>query len=79
VSALDVSIQAQLLNLLRDLQDQTAMSYLFISHDLAVVKGMADEVMVMKDGEIVEHAGTEEIYSAPKHPYTRALLASIPR
>jgi peptide/nickel transport system ATP-binding protein len=79
VSALDVSIQAQLLSLLRDLQDQTAMSYLFISHDLAVVKGMADEVMVMKDGEIVEHAGTEEIYSAPKHPYTRALLASIPR
>ena len=79
VSALDVSIQAQLLNLLRDLQDQTAMSYLFISHDLAVVKGMADEVMVMKDGEIVEHAGTEEIYSEPKHPYTRALLASIPR
>jgi peptide/nickel transport system ATP-binding protein len=79
VSALDVSVQAQLLNLLRDLQDQTAMSYLFISHDLAVVKGMADEVMVMKDGEIVEHAGTEEIYSEPKHPYTRALLASIPR
>ena len=79
VSALDVSIQAQLLNLLRDLQDQTAMSYLFISHDLAVVKGMADEVMVMKDGEIVEHAGTEEIYAEPKHPYTRALLASIPR
>jgi peptide/nickel transport system ATP-binding protein len=55
------------------------MSYLFISHDLAVVKGMADEVMVMKDGEIVEHAGTEEIYSEPKDPYTRALLASIPR
>ena len=68
VSALDVSIQAQLLNLLRDLQDQTAMSYLFISHDLAVVKGMADEVMVMKDGEIVEHAGTEEIYSEPEAP-----------
>ncbi|HEU4441986.1 MAG TPA: ABC transporter ATP-binding protein, partial [Burkholderiales bacterium] len=78
VSALDVSIQAQLLNLLRDLQDETAMSYLFISHDLAVVKSMADEVMVMKDGEIVEHAGAEEIYSDPKHPYTRALLASIP-
>ena len=52
------------------------MSYLFISHDLAVVKYMADEVMVMKDGEIVEHADTEEIYSDPKHPYTRALLAS---
>ena len=79
VSALDVSIQAQLLNLLRDLQDETAMSYLFISHDLAVVKSMADEVMVMKDGEIVEHASAGEIYSDPKHPYTRALLASIPR
>jgi peptide/nickel transport system ATP-binding protein len=79
VSALDVSIQAQLLNLLRDLQDETAMSYLFISHDLAVVKSMADEVMVMKAGEIVEHASAGEIYSDPKHPYTRALLASIPR
>ena len=79
VSALDVSIQAQLLNLLRDLQDETAMSYLFISHDLAVVKYMADEVMVMKDGEIVEMASAEEIYSDPKHPYTRTLLASIPR
>ena len=79
VSALDVSIQAQLLNLLRDLQDETAMSYLFISHDLAVVKSVADEVMVMKDGEIVEQAGAAEIYSEPKHPYTRTLLASIPR
>jgi len=79
VSALDVSIQAQLLNLLRDLQDEYAMSYLFISHDLAVVKYMADEVMVMKDGEIVEMAGSEEIYANPQHPYTRTLLASIPR
>jgi len=79
VSALDVSIQAQLLNLLQDLQDEYAMSYLFISHDLAVVKYMADEVMVMKDGEIVEIAGSDEIYANPKHPYTRTLLASIPR
>jgi len=79
VSALDVSIQAQLLNLLQDLQDEYAMSYLFISHDLAVVKYMADEVMVMKDGEIVEMAGSDEIYADPKHPYTRTLLASIPR
>jgi peptide/nickel transport system ATP-binding protein len=79
VSALDVSIQAQLLKLLRELQEETAMSYLFISHDLAVVKSMADEVMVMKDGEVVEMASAEEIYSQPKHPYTRALLASIPR
>ena len=77
VSALDVSIQAQLLNLLRDLQDEYAMSYLFISHDLAVVKSMADEVMVMKDGEIVEMAPAEELYSEPKHPYTRTLLASV--
>jgi len=79
VSALDVSIQAQLLKLLRELQEESAMSYLFISHDLAVVKSMADEVMVMKDGEVVEMASAEEIYSAPKHPYTRTLLASIPR
>ncbi len=79
VSALDVSIQAQLLNLLQDLQDEYAMSYLFISHDLAVVKYMADEVMVMKDGEIVEMAGSDEIYAEPKHPYTKALLASIPK
>ena len=79
VSALDVSIQAQLLKLLRDLQAETSMSYLFISHDLAVVKAMADEVMVMKDGEVVEMATSEEIYSDPKHPYTRTLLASVPR
>jgi peptide/nickel transport system ATP-binding protein len=78
VSALDVSIQAQLLNLLQDLQDEYAMSYLFISHDLAVVKSMADEVMVMKDGEIVEMAPADEIYASPKHPYTQTLLASIP-
>ena len=78
VSALDVSVQAQLLNLLQDLQDEYAMSYLFISHDLAVVRYMADQVMVMKDGEIVEIAGPDEIYSDPKHPYTRLLLSSMP-
>jgi len=78
VSALDVSVQAQLLNLLQDLQDEYAMSYLFISHDLAVVRYMADEVMVMKDGEIVEIAGPDEIYSNPKHPYTQLLLSSMP-
>jgi peptide/nickel transport system ATP-binding protein len=78
VSALDVSVQAQLLNLLQDLQDQYAMSYLFISHDLAVVRYMADEVMVMKDGEVVELAGADELYARAKHPYTRLLISSIP-
>ena len=78
VSALDVSVQAQLLNLLQDLQDEYAMSYLFISHDLAVVRYMADEVMVMKDGEVVEIAGPDELYANPHHPYTRLLLSSIP-
>jgi peptide/nickel transport system ATP-binding protein len=79
VSALDVSVQAQLLNLLQDLQDEYAMSYLFISHDLAVVKYMADEVMVMKDGEIVELADSDELYANPRQPYTRTLLAAIPK
>jgi peptide/nickel transport system ATP-binding protein len=79
VSALDVSIQAQLLNLLQDLQDEYGMSYIFISHDLAVVKYMADQVIVMNRGEIVENGGSDEIYAAPKHPYTKTLLASIPR
>jgi peptide/nickel transport system ATP-binding protein len=78
VSALDVSVQAQLLNLLQDLQDEYSMSYLFISHDLAVVRYMADEVMVMKDGEVVEIAGPDELYANPKHPYTQLLLSSIP-
>jgi peptide/nickel transport system ATP-binding protein len=79
VSALDVSIQAQLLNLLQDLQDEYGMSYVFISHDLAVVKYMADEVIVMNRGEVVESAGSDQIYAAPQHPYTKALLASMPR
>ena len=79
VSALDVSIQAQLLNLLQDLQDEYRMSYLFISHDLAVVKYMADQIMVMSAGEIVEIADSDEIYARPRHPYTRQLLASMPR
>jgi peptide/nickel transport system ATP-binding protein len=79
VSALDVSVQAQLLNLLQDLQDEYGMSYVFISHDLAVVRYMADEVMVMKDGEIVEIAGSDEIYARPRHPYTVQLIAAMPR
>ena len=78
VSALDVSIQAQLLNLLQDLQDEYRMSYVFISHDLAVVKYMADEILVMKDGEIVETAGSDELYTNPRHPYTKLLLSSLP-
>jgi peptide/nickel transport system ATP-binding protein len=78
VSALDVSVQAQLLNLLQDLQDEFQMSYLFISHDLAVVRYMADEVMVMKDGDVVEIASPDQIYAHPQHPYTRLLLSSMP-
>jgi peptide/nickel transport system ATP-binding protein len=78
VSALDVSVQAQLLNLLQDLQDEYAMSYLFISHDLAVVRYMADEVLVMKDGEVVEIAPPDELYAHPQHAYTRLLLSSVP-
>ncbi len=79
VSALDVSVQAQLLNLLQDLQDEYRMSYVFISHDLAVVRYMADQVMVMNGGEVVEIAGADELYSNPGHPYTRQLLSSVPR
>jgi peptide/nickel transport system ATP-binding protein len=79
VSALDVSVQAQVLNLLRDLQDATGMAYVFISHDLAVVRFMADDVLVMKDGEVVEHADAEQILRAPQQAYTQRLLAAIPR
>jgi peptide/nickel transport system ATP-binding protein len=77
VSALDVSVQAQVLNLLQDLQDEYKMSYIFISHDLAVVKYMADQVMVMNGGEVVEIADSDDIYRNPQHPYTRKLLSSI--
>jgi peptide/nickel transport system ATP-binding protein len=79
VSALDVSVQAQVLNLLQDLQDEYGMSYIFISHDLAVVKYISDQVMVMNDGAIVEMADSDEIYRDPKQDYTRKLLSSIPK
>jgi peptide/nickel transport system ATP-binding protein len=79
VSALDVSVQAQVLNLLQDLQDEFRLSYIFISHDLAVVKYISDQVMVMNDGQIVEIANSDEIYRHPKMPYTQRLLASIPK
>ncbi len=79
VSALDVSVQAQVLNLLKDLQDELGLTYIFISHDLAVVRFMADEVLVMKDGEVVEQADVAAILDHPEQEYTRRLLSAIPR
>jgi oligopeptide/dipeptide ABC transporter ATP-binding protein len=78
VSALDVSIRSQILNLLRDLQDRLGLAYIFVSHDLAVVKHIADRVAVMNLGTIVESADAQALFAAPRHPYSRALLSAIP-
>ena len=78
VSALDVSIQAQILNLMQDLQEQMRLTYIFITHDLSVVKYISDNILVMYLGNMVEYASTKELFKNPVHPYTRALLSAVP-
>ncbi|HET6911146.1 MAG TPA: oligopeptide/dipeptide ABC transporter ATP-binding protein [Mycobacteriales bacterium] len=79
VSALDVSTQAQILNLLRDLQAEYGLTYIFISHDLAVIRQICDDVLVLYRGELMEHAPAEQLLTRPRHPYTKLLLDSVPR
>jgi len=79
VSALDLSVQAQILNLLKDLQDEFGLTYVFISHDLSVVRYIADEVMVMYFGDVVEHGSREAVFGNPQHEYTRTLFKATPK
>ncbi len=77
VSALDVSVQAQILNLLQDLQQSDSLSYLFISHDLSLIQHICDRVIVLYLGKVMEEASVKELFTNPKHPYTQALLSAI--
>ncbi|MFI1456810.1 ABC transporter ATP-binding protein [Streptomyces roseus] len=79
VAALDVSVQAQILNLLADIRERTGIGYLFITHDLGVVRCVTDDVVVMRHGRIVEAGPTARVLASPEHPYTRLLLESVPR